>query len=108
MSPDAFAAIVAETGPLSRGVDVVLHHHGGGQSDARGVVARLPQSAGEVVTAYSDSGLCAWTPTPARPEGVAFVEIVKTSARHRVIHAEQRKSPRTDLTRYMLQDEPTP
>lgn len=104
LTEDAFGAIVAETGPLSAGVDIVLVHHGGGRSDARGVVARLPQSPAEVTSAYSDSGLCAWTPTPSRPDDVAFVEIVKTGERHRVIHAERKRSAVNDLTRYMLQE----
>ena len=96
--------VLTETGPLAPGVDIVLVHHGGGRTEARGIVARLPQSPAEVLSAYSDSGLCAWAPTPSRPDGVEFVEIVKTGARHRVIHAELLRSPVNDLTRYMLQE----
>ena len=73
------------------------------------MVARLPQSTGEVLSAFSDSGLCAWTPTPMREGDVRFVGVVASRHRHRVIHADRETGAlhggvARDTTRYMVQD----
>ena len=101
--------VLAETGPLAPGTELQLIYDGGGVTDTRGVVSRLPQSAGEVVASFGDSGLCAWTPTPAREDRVEYVGIVESLHRHRVIHADRVTGALhggidRDTTRYMIQD----
>ena len=67
--------------------DLILELFGGGTHEARGRVARLPQSAGQVTGAFSKSGWQAWIPTPPRYEEIEAVTMENGETR-RVIHQE--------------------
>ena len=71
----------------SAGEDLVLELFGGGEHEARGVVARLPQSPGQVTGSFSKSGWQCWIPTPARADEIEAVRMAD-GTRRRVIHQE--------------------
>ena len=56
------------------GAALVLELRGGGEHETRGVVARLRQSPGQVVSSFSKSGWQCWIPLPARHDEIEAVQ----------------------------------
>lgn len=79
--------VLAFSGYGSTSEDLILQLFGGGTHEARGVVARLPQTGAQVTGAFSKSGWQAWIPTPARHDEIEAVTMASGETR-RVIFQE--------------------
>ena len=93
--------VLADRGYLSPGEDLVLELFGGGEHEARGVVARLKQSPGQVTGSFSKSGWQCWIPLPARHDEIEAVRRENGETR-RVIHQEVIGGPRSPSGRTTL------
>ena len=98
--------VLAESGPLSNGLDIVLVHYGSTLTTTRGTRGRLSVSAAELRAAFAVAGHNAWVPTPKNRTKVEFVVVLGET--FRVIDEERISGGIYDTTRYLLQDDPHP
>ena len=81
-----------ETGPLAIGIPMTLVSFDGTETQTRGTIARLPQSADQLMGAFSRSGWNAWVPA-LPPDAAAQTAILRYVAKgatvqHRILDRE--------------------
>ena len=65
--------VLDETGDFALSVPLTLIHYGGSETATRGVIARLPQSEGQLSGAFSESARNAYVSTPTNRTRVRTV-----------------------------------